>query len=289
MAKALGSAWKSAANASLNKHLGKVRGTPASVDAFLKRIGIDLRNPLTKKQAEQLKARLDAIWKTSKRIAAKEAKVKVSFSQVDDIAVSALSRHQVFWVGDFYSEQMAARMQAVSREVMLEQGLSDKEAGRVLGRALRKEFGIIPGGRSAFAKGIPARYAGNPDLYFRQLAGTMSHQARTFAKLQQFTEAEVVKYKLINPNDERTGRICQQMHGQVFQVQVGVKHMQRILAAKKPADVKRIAPWQSGEEIEQTVGNAKRGGATAADRLARSGAILPPFHSLCRTEPVIVT
>lgn len=293
MAKAIDAAWKRAANSSLNQGLNQLftRGevTQQRLRNFLRKLDVDLAGPLTAAQVRVLRSRLRSIWRTSKRIAAREVKVKVDFSLVDTRAIAALNQQQVFWVGDFYGDKLSRRIAAVSEDVIFRQGLDSREAGRVLRQALDREFGITAGGATRFASAVPARYAGNPDFYFRQVASTASHQARTFAKITQFSEAEITRYRLINPNDERTGRICRTMSGQVFQVQTGVRHMQRILTASNPKAVKGIAPWLSGEELEEVVEGERKGSTGAADALARSGAILPPFHSLCRTEPVVIS
>lgn len=284
-------AWKSAAASAINSGVSKLlKGsfTNTRINSFLRGLGIKLSKPLTTKQRALLRTQLDRIWKISKRIGAKEAKVKVSFSAVDRKAVAAINRHQVFWIGDFYNDKLSQRITAVSRDVLLEQGLSHREAGKELRSALRQEFGIVPGGKSKYASDVLARYAGNPDLYFEQVASTAAHQGRTFGKLQSFTEADVTVFRLTNPQDERTGSICSQMHGQTFAVQTGVDQMNKLLSAKDPTDVKNTAPWLSGPQIEERLDGARRGSRDASERLAEAGVILPPFHSKCRTEMVIV-
>lgn len=283
-------AWKKSADKAITSSLPKVGVTQAKVNAFLGSLGSKMKKPLTAAQKKWVRQRIDKIYKTAKRMSAKAARAQVSFSLVDTNAVKAIAKHQVFWIGDFYSAHLSERIRGVSEDIMLKRGLSNREGGKALSVALRREFGIIPGGRTNFAPDIPARFAGNPDLYFRGVASTAGHQSRTFGSVRAFSEAEIVSYQLINPGDERTGQICQVMNGQVFQVQVGVKHMEKQLAAKNPKDIRDdIAPWLPGSELERTVGSAKKGSPLAASRLAAKGAILPPFHPLCRTEPVIVS
>jgi hypothetical protein len=291
IASAIDKAWKGTAKSALNTGLSRLlrgRLTQRRLDVFLRSLDIELKTPLTAAQIRVIRGRLQSIWNTSKRLAGRQTKKAVDFSLVDREAVAALSRQQVFWVGDFYGAQLNRRIAAVSQDVIFEQGLSSREAGPVLRRALNREFGLVTGGKTGFAPSIPARYAGNPDHYFRQVASVSSHQARTFSTLQHFTEAEITRFRLINPQDERTGKICQQMHGQTFSVRTGERHMNRILSAKDPKAVKRIAPWLSGDEIEDELGGKRRGSVAASDALSRAGVILPPFHSSCRTEPVVI-
>lgn len=283
-------AWKQSADKALTVALPKVRTTQAKVNAFLKSLAGKMKKPLTTAQQKWVRQRIDQIYKTAKRISAKAAKSKVSFSLVDTNAVKVIAEHQVLWIGDFYSAHLSERIRGVSEEIMLKRGLSNREGGKALRKALRREFGIVPGGRTNVAPQIPARFAGNPDLYFRGVASTAGHQSRTFGSVRAFSDAGIVTYQIINPNDSRTGVICQHLSGQVFTVSVGVKHMEQQLAAKNPKDIKdKIAPWHSGKELEKIIGNAKRGSPLAANRLAAKGSILPPFHPLCRSEPVVVS
>jgi hypothetical protein len=292
MSKQLTRAWKAAVRKGMTAPLKRLlSGSPTQrkIDNFVRALGVKLAKPLTAAQIKSLESRLKKIYQIAKDIGAKEAKVSAfSFNQVDLRAVRALNKHQVFWVGDFYTAQLSDRIKAVSADVLIERGFSQSEAAKTLRRALKQEFGLLAGGRSEFAPSIPARFAGNPDLYFRGLASTASHQSRTFGKVAAYEEAEILRYRLVNPNDRRTGQICQQMHGQVFTVQTAARHVERIVSAEKPEDVKEIAPWLSGKKLEETIDGAKRGGKTASERLEAAGAILPPFHMLCRTEPVVI-
>lgn len=295
LSRATTDAWKKAADKAVDGSIGQLTrvdrpsAPPGLVRAFLKSLSTKLKKIFSKKQLATIEKKIGQIYKKAKRISAKQAKVAFKFALRDRNAIKAIRKRQVFWVGDFYSTHLSERIQAVAEEVMLNRGLSSRTGGRVLRDVLRREFGIEPGGRSNVLPNIPARFAGNPDLYFRGVSSTSAHVSRTFGSMFAFQEAEIISYELINPSDERTGEICQVMNGQVFSVEVGVKHMERILEAEDPKEVKEIAPWKSGAELQQIVGNSKTGSTDAARKLANAGAILPPFHPLCRTEPVIVS
>lgn len=291
LSKMLTVAWKSVANATLNKALKPLVTKTLNnrtINAFLKKFDIALKTPLNKKQISILGESIKTIYKSSKKVAAKEIKSTFNFAMRDTRAIKAINKQQVLWVGDFYNTQLSGRIRGVTEDIMLKQGLSQGEAGKVLKGALRREFGIKSGGKTGFAPSIPARYAGNPDLYFEQLAATASHQSRTFGRLEAFRNGGIKRYRLINPMDEVTGQICQQMHGQEFSVNTGVRQMDAMLGATKPDDVKAIAPWLSGPSIEEELDGAHAGSKAATDRLSRAGVILPPFHPKCRTDPVAI-
>lgn len=283
-------AWKRSADAALTASLPKVGTTQAKVNAFLRAMSVKMKKPLSAEQKKWIRQKIDKIYKTAKRVSAKAANAKASFKLVDKGAVKAIAEHQVFWIGDFYSEHLSTRIRGVSEEIMLKRGLDNREGGKALRTALRREFGIIPGGKTSIAPQIPARFAGNPDLYFRGVASTAGHQARTFGSMRAFGEAGIRRYKIVNPSDERTGQICQRMVGQVFEVQTGVKHMERQLAAKNPKEIRDdIAPWHGPAALDKIIGRAKRGSDLASQRLAAAGSALPPYHPLCRSEAVIIS
>lgn len=291
MAKFVSQAWKDAANAALTTAFGATKPpfTKAKLDTFLRRIGVALRKPLSKDQAAWLGKQVDAIWKIAKRIGAKEVKIPFSFGLRDKEAIAAINRQQVFWVGNFHETHLSKRIQAVSEDIILKQGLPPKEAGRVLQSSLRREYGLAKlSGPSRFAPEVPARFAGRPEQYWEMVTSTSSHQSRTFGRLVSFQEAEIRTYRLENPQDERTGQICQQMHGQVFTVRAGVKQMNRILGAKDPTAVKNIAPWLTPAQTQAAIGGGRRGSPAASAGLSRAGAMLPPFHARCRTDIVII-
>jgi len=288
-------AWKTAADDAIDSSIKSALdragdAPPSALRLLLQKLAARLKKPLTADQIKEVKKRLTKIHQKAKRISSKAARVKFSFSQRDKLAIEAIKKHQVFWIGDFYNAHLSERIRAVSEELVLNRGLGSREAGRALREALRREFGIVAGGRTGIAPSIPARFAGNPNLYFRGVAATSAHQSRTFGSIEAFSEAKIISYQLINPGDDRTGQICKVLNGQVYSVQVGVTHMNRVLSAKDPRAIReKIAPWRSGQELRAAVGRSPTGSSGAASKLAAKGAILPPFHPLCRTEPVIVT
>ena len=214
MADAVSRAWKKKAKNALTvslKQLLKVtkkKFSAKAIKAFLARIGLALKAPLTVAQVDILGKRLESIYKIGKKLAAKEAKFSFGFRAKDLRAIKAINKQQVFWIGDFYSTHLSERIAAVTDEILLQRGLGPKEAGKELHNALSREFGITKGGRSKTALQVPSRYAGNPEHYFRQVAGTVAHRARTFGKITAFSEAGITRYRLLNPMDSKTGRVC---------------------------------------------------------------------------------
>jgi hypothetical protein len=292
LARELSSGWKGAANSAVRKQvetLAKVKEIQRQhVDAFLEGLGTKLSKPLTDRQVDMVGRRIRRIYRDSKKIASDEAKAKFSFTQRDARAINAINQQQTFWVGNFYNEHLSKRIRAVAEEITLQRGFDSRQAGRALERALKREFSITPGGKTDIADHVPARYAGNTDLYFRGVASTAAHQARSIGKMFAYADAGITSYRLENPMDRRTGQVCQQMNGQVFSVQTGVNQAMAILGAESPEEVKEVAPWLTASQLETTLEGTKPGTPEATAALEEAGAVLPPFHFLCRTEPVIL-
>ena len=293
MTAAFSAAWQSAAREGLTEGIAKLlRGpfTDTRINSFLRGLGVKLSDTLTSKQEKLVEGRVRSIYSLSKREAVRQAKGKFVFGALDTRAIAATNNQQMFWINGFYGDQLSSRVSAVSRDVLLEQGLGRREAGRTLMSALRKDLGLAPGAApSEFAASVPARYAGNPQYYFEQVASVAGHQGRVFGRMRGFKDVGVVTFELINPMDERTGQVCQEMHGQVFSVDVGVSRMDAIVRARTPDAVKRSAPWLSGKELQNLLKGTQKGSSEASRRLEGKNVVLPPFHPLCRTEPVIVS
>lgn len=276
--------WKATVRAAL-REVEKAGAGRAALNKFLSSLGVRLARPLAPNQLVAVQRQLEKVYKVTKKWQANKVGTRFLFTLKDSAAVSATSRHQAFWVGDFYSEHLAERIRGVAGEV-LEAGLGTDQAGRRMREVLEREFGLLPGGKSGLAQHIPARFAGNPDHYMRILAATSKHQSQTFATVNAFVEGGIRSYMLINPMDRRTGKVCQFMHGQKFETRQAVGHMNKIIRARSPLEVKNIAPWMRPADIEAALGNAKAGSPEASAALAGQGQTLPPFHPLCRTEVV---
>ncbi|KKN57378.1 hypothetical protein LCGC14_0562840 [marine sediment metagenome] len=204
--------WKRAARGSLAGSLVAYRkagnSSRKAMSSFLKRLAAPLASPMTNPQKVITEGLVKRIYSRTLKLTQREARVQLSFSLRSTRTVKAIRRHHVFWVGDFYSEQLSRRIAGVTEDVILNQGLSFRAASAELGPVLGREFGLVPGGVTSFAPTIPAQYAGNPELYFRQLSSVAAQQGRTFSKIEGFQKGGVITYRLTNPNDDRTGQIC---------------------------------------------------------------------------------
>jgi hypothetical protein len=286
MSKAVTRAWKSAASeglvTGLDALLTKPKFTKTAINDFLVTLGLAVRDPLSKPQKEIIKGRLRSIYRVSKKDAATEVKAKFIFGEPDVRAIAASHNQQLFWVNDFFDANLSKRISAVSTDVLLGQGYSYREAGPVLKDALKQELGLAPTlGPSKFAIDVPARYAGNPDFYFQQVASVSGHQSRIFGKVNGYDEAGITTMQVTNPMDARTSEICRRMFGQKFKVRDGVSQMKNIIDAKTPDEVREQAPWLSIDQLDSALGSMKPGSSSASNVLVNIGMVGPPYHPSC--------
>lgn len=294
LAGGLTSAWTQAASSAVPPALEQLMAGDLNkerINAFVKTLGYRLQTPLKPAQVAVLAGKVKGIYKIAQQHAASRMRATADFAARDARAAVAIGGTQAMWVGGFYSAELSGRIKAVSQDVLLDSGYGHAQAGAELRKALELEFGVRPGGRSEFAPAYPARYAGNPDLYFRQVASVSSHQAHVYGRVSAFSQAGATQYRLSNPMDERTGSICRVMAGQVFTVQSASSQIDRMAASPSPDGVRGVQPWMNADELVDglgaSAGRASAGSPEAAAALQGMGVQLPPFHPMCRTEVVL--
>lgn len=287
MYQAISEAWETSANNAISDNIEVIKGSVSrrSIKKFLGNISKALSTPLTPRQHKIAQRHLLSIWRIAKRTVSRSFDFSPSFSQFDSTAVKILNNHQMYWIGNFYSDHLGKRISKVAREVLIEKGLGHEHAAN----SIRRELGLIEGGKTSYAKSVPSKYAGNPKLYFEQVVSNAAHQARTFSSITAMDEAGINLFRLSNPMDRRTGQKCQIMNGQTFTVKSGKAQMLNVLSADTPDKVKEASPWLSLSELKSVVGGAEKGSDKATASLEDAKVILPPFHGKCRTEVIAVT
>lgn len=268
------------------------------VAAAMTKLTLGMGQAIPPQTVDEARRLLYTLWSTSKELTSEGFQVAVSFGLVDTQAVAALNSHQVYWINNLFSDHLSTRIRAVARDVLVQQGLSAAEMGEALRTALKRELGVIAGGATDFAPGLTGRYAGNPARYIDEVVHTAAHQARMFSSVQAMveidddgddTDVNILGYRVENPNDRRTGPICQQLSGQFFALDDGRNLMNRIIQATTPDVVRSIAPWRSADDLANILGDAPPGSDDARQRLVEAGAALPPYHPHCRSTIVVVT
>lgn len=232
----------------------------------------------------QAKARAPKPTQKAKKPAQGKAQaheIKPNFNLQDNEAIAALTNHQVFWVGSYYSKALSGEIADVASNVLLTHGLSAEEGAKSLASRLTSVFGYdpkVPKGKPG-ALGIPAGWKGSPDSYFRGLAANTATVARTVGAVREYTALGVTHYTVVNPKDERTCARCKGMAGREFETKEAKALTDKVVAATRPEEVKRLQPWLSEKEYANLV---KVGGKDSTKLLAANGYLVPPFHYKCR-------
>lgn len=196
----------------------------------------------------------------NKRNGEKAGIVDRSFTQVDQSTQKALGEHTIFWVGEYYTEQLGEEIAEAVREYAVDSGLGRKEVGEKLKELLEVDYG------------------NKSKVYWEGLAANTITRARSLGAVEGMVEADVDEYSILAMMDKRTSAICRAMHGKVFKVSKAVELRDALINAKSPEDVKEIAPWVKSKEAEAL--KEKSG-----DELP-VGLALPPYHFRCRTTLV---
>lgn len=202
------------------------------------------------------------------------AEVFPGFELADEQAIGVLSDHNVYWIGAHYDKHLAETIATTVRDTLVAHGTSRAVAASALKEALAKQFPTIA---------VPGGYKGSADNYFRGLAANTATVARVFGQVNSFVAFDVIELEVVNPNDDRTSRVCQHMSGKVFTVEQAKTQMDAELSAKDPDEVKKIHPWLKMDELKSISPKAGHIGKADQEALAKAGLPLPPYHFRCRS------
>ncbi len=200
-----------------------------------------------------------------------------SFDIIDQENLKALTKHQVFWIGDFYKKGVSKQIAATTKDVMARWGEGATIAGRRMGQKIGENFAHVR---------LPSGFVGTPKQYFSGLTANAFTVARVHGQMRSFAEIGIKTYTISNPVDKRTCSRCAHLDGKRFTTKQGVDAMHSELSAKSKAGVKAAHPWLSLGEIQKIspkpgfVGGAA--GVKDAKALSEAGQALPTFHFKCR-------
>lgn len=201
-----------------------------------------------------------------------ELVIKPSFTLEDKQAIGALSDHQVFWIGNHYKENVSETIGMVSKaQLLVGQGriTAGKRMESVVSVCLRDIK-------------IPDGFNGTHQQYFTMLVGNATTVARSSGHLASFHKAGFSTYKIVNPIDTRTCKVCSVLDGKEFRVADGMALNQSLINAKSPGDVRKIKPWLNPKTAIGLAGKSGSMGYKMTGALAKAGQSFPPFHGFCR-------
>lgn len=189
----------------------------------------------------------------------KQFKEKQVFDKIDDVTIEWLTKHNLYWVENYYDRFLS---QSIAEQVA--KGIKDGLGRDQIGKDLKKFFDGY--------EGIPQK----PQSYWTVVSSNAMSRSRNFSRVQAYVDLEYETLKIVNPNDNRTSPICRKLNGTTIPVISAVKQRDGMIRAKKPEDVKNLAPWVPYEKMK----------TMNLDKRLKAGIILPPYHALCRTQIV---
>lgn len=250
--------------------------TPDEIPILVQGVGQRLDSRNYSEVMRSAVATLYLLGKRGGRSAARSAGRKpggsVDIVESDQDLIDATSDIQLFWIGEYWSKHLSARIQATVTREALQGGLGRADVGRIMRGMVSGEF---PGVR------VPGTFQGNPEVYFRGLSGTVRTYGSTFGALTSIQEAEFERYTFEAVLDQRTSPICQFMHGRSFTVRSAVNLRARMLDRADPDQFKDVAGWKTVEQAQQIAGEGSTESQSTA--LSAAGLQMPPLHPHCRS------
>jgi hypothetical protein len=205
--------------------------------------------------------------------------IELLFGIADERAIQSLSSGFYFWFADHYDGNVSEAIKTVVADEAIRQGRKWSDVARDIEVALKRELGLIGGGRQL---SVPSGWRGTFDEYFEALAASVTTTARVASSVKALEEIEAPYLVIVNPEDEKTCDRCMVMSGKRFPLSDAVDQMSKLYSARNADEVKEAQPWYSEKEFLKI--SNKPGHVSDADsaRLAAAGVVLPTYHFRCR-------
>lgn len=212
-----------------------------------------------------------------------------SFTAVDSQAVKTLQTHQTFWIGEYYDKNLGGTIASAANDVIVTQGKSGTEAGKVL-RTWFSASGAAAPGMSSPESMIPVGWTGTSKEYFRGVAANAATTGRVLGSVRAFEQLGVTNLTVVNPLDERTCPRCSTMNGKHVSLKEASAQSSKLLGAKNPNQIRAAQPWLSTAAFKGMGIKPGEGPLTLEEQAAMkaAGIALPPYHFTCRCTVDVV-
>lgn len=212
-----------------------------------------------------------------------------SFTAVDSQAVKTLQTHQTFWIGEYYDKNLGGTIASAANDVIVTQGKSGTEAGKVL-RTWFSASGAAAPGMSSPESMIPVGWMGTSKDYFKGVAANAATTGRVLGSVRAFEQLGVTNLTVVNPLDERTCPRCSTMNGKHVSLKEASAQSSKLLGAKNPNQIRAAQPWLSTAAFKGMGIKPGEGPLTLEEQAAMkaAGIALPPYHFTCRCTVDVV-
>lgn len=214
------------------------------------------------------------ILSRTKEVVANQMKAEIPFTLKDKKAIQNLTKYNSLFIRENFQNNITKSARNIIVEDLKRHGGSRVFAAR----ALKENLGDL---------------IEETDNYWKVVAGANLNTARSKGLLESFSEVDVTEYQILSVLDERTTRICQDLHGTTFKVSDGLKLFGKLEKASSPEQFKKLSPWvhtrKDGTHVFKSGKSKKTFSSSASSSyLSGNGIMFPPFHGNCRSTVVIV-
>lgn len=185
-----------------------------------------------------------------------KAVLNAGFNVVDLKAIDWLKQHNIYWVKNFFDDQLQEKVVEFGTKIISE-GLSREDAGLLF--------------EDEFAK----KYEAFSWRYWQGFANHVVTRSREFGAVERYVRSNTEWLQVKAVIDQRTTEICRHMHNRVISVSKAVEIRDALVASTSPEEVKKIAPWMKPEAL-----------AAKPSKSLPSSMALPPYHFNCRSRTV---
>ena len=209
----------------------------------------------------------------------KPPRIDLSFDQVDKEALESFKKHQLFWIGNHWQQNVSDHVANTARDELVALGRGRVAAGRAMQGIFNKALKEV---------NVPDGFQGSSKQYFEGLVANAATVQRVHSQLNTFHRAGFEKYVIVNPNDHRTCETCNLMDGKEFYVSDGRSLATKLRNSTSPIRVKALQPFMSVKDARRLTGG--KAGPAGVERTRGMAAHnpMPPFHYRCRCNIDIV-
>lgn len=233
---------------------GEEKFTKATAAEINKILLLRLGSDLSKVMRKDIDKLTSETLKLGKYEVLKPLKIKLSFDVRDKGAVKILSKQNLFWIGEYYGENLKTKFDEITEGYFN----SDKTI-KEIAEDFKQEFQDV---------------TNQGERYFYDLAEHQTNTVRELGKVNGFVTAGIEFYEIRAVMDDRTSDVCKRMNGVVFPVSRAIEYRDNILSLKDPEEIKKASPWLTPSQVQEL---------PAENENLPPGLSVPPYHFRCRT------
>ncbi|MBI4972933.1 MAG: hypothetical protein HZC16_03845 [Candidatus Omnitrophica bacterium] len=240
--------------------------------------GIQEINNAIELHAEQISALLpptikthtETFYKQAKYLEAERMGFVAAFIQPDEDAIARITSFQHLFIGAHYKDDVTERAKGIILDTITESkgALSRREVAAMLKEKMSE---IIA------QKG-----------YWEVVASQVLNNARSYASLNLYNEAQIREFEICAVGDERTSAICRFLDGKMLSVEMALSRLSKYDEARSIDDVKSVVPWLTASVDGMKIGEKILSENMSGKDLQCYGVNAPPYHAKCRTTVLAV-